>query len=601
MKGAIPTRFRLAIAGLVLAAHVALLIDGAVRDFIVVDEAGHVPSGIAHWRTGRFDAYCVNPPLPRMIATLPALALDPVLIFRKSEVSPGERPEWQLALDFPGANRRDFLLIFRLSRVAGIVWSILGAILIGRWAQDLFGDAAGLLGMALWCFEPTVMAFARLVVPDVPAAVAGLAAAYGFWNYLRFPAAPRALLVGLLLGIAELTKLTHLLLYPLWGVAWTIFRPGGGIARPKVAHAGIALLVSLLIINFGYGFRGTGRRLGEFGFFSRALSGADVPAAGSEGNRFRGQALGGVPVPLPEDYVRGIDFQCRDFEAGFPSYLAGQWRRHGWWYYYLYAAGIKVPIGTLVLVAWGLVGSIGRRCMLASGEAFLLLHGVAFFALVSSRTGFNHHFRYVLPAFPFLILVACGTARSVGSCLSARTTLVAALAAWSIGAGLGNHPHSLSYFNEVVGGPEHGDEYLVDSNIDWGQDLLYLKVWLDAHSEARPLGLAYYNLIDPRVVGIEFGLPPLGPNGIFPDDRRYQSRMGPHPGYFAISVNHLRGAEFAAPDGDGGLRITHRGDFEYFRLFQPIAEAGRSIRIFHLTPADAASARLRLGIPPLEN
>jgi hypothetical protein len=53
--------------------------------------------------------------------------------------------------------------------------------------------------------------------------------------------------------------------------------------------------------------------------------------------------------------------------------------------------------------------------------------------------------------------------------------------AWSVGSSLWYYPHSLSYFNELVGGPMGGPKHLLDSNIDWGQDLFYLKDWLDAN------------------------------------------------------------------------------------------------------------------------
>ena len=152
----------------------------------------------------------------------------------------------------------------------------------------------------------------------------------------------------------------------------------------------------------------------------------------------------------------------------------------------------------------------------------------------------------------------------------------------------------MSYFNEAVGGPEHGDAHLVDSNIDWGQDLLFLRAWLDNNPQARPLGLAYYNLINPRLVGIDFERPPRRPTGLFLDDTSYRRRMGPRPGYFAISVNHLRGAEFEAPDRDGIHWLTYRGDLEYFRHFRPIASAGHSIRIYHLTEAEIARFRRKV-------
>ena len=69
------------------------------------------------------------------------------------------------------------------------------------------------------------------------------------------------------------------------------------------------------------------------------------------GNRFAGTWLGKIPVPLPADFVQGIDTQRYDFKRGLPSYLRGQWADHGWWYYYLYALAIKEPLGTWCLAA----------------------------------------------------------------------------------------------------------------------------------------------------------------------------------------------------------------------------------------------------------
>src|SRR5439155_22186730 len=62
----------------------------------------------------------------------------------------------------------------------------------------------------------------------------------------------------------------------------------------------------------------------------------------------------------------------------------------------------------------------------------------------------------------------------------------------SIASSLAVFPHSLSYFNELAGGPENGPAHLLDANIDWGQDLLELKRWSDAHPAARPFHLAYF-------------------------------------------------------------------------------------------------------------
>src|SRR6266446_7036963 len=92
----------------------------------------------------------------------------------------------------------------------------------------------------------------------------------------------------------------------------------------------------------------------------------------------------------------------------------------------------------------------------------------------------------------------------------AGAVFVAICLCWATAGSLYYAPHSLSYFNEIAGGPDNGAEHLVDSNLDWGQDLFFLKKWYDAHPQARPFYLVYFGAMDPRCVGIEFVLPVAG-------------------------------------------------------------------------------------------
>lgn len=589
------------VLALLMIVHAALAVGIVWAHFAVVDEVGHVAAGVAHWRTGDFRAYNVNPPLGRMLATLPVLACRPRLDLAPLDSRPGMRPEWPLGIGFADADAARYVPLIRLARLAGIAWSLLGLWLVARWARELYGDAASCLAAALWCLDPTILTFASFVTPDVPAAVAGLAATYAFWRYVRAPSWELAALSGLLLGLAQLTKFTMLALYGVWPLLWLLRRGADGLRgrRPWRAHAALLVATSLLVLNAGYGFRDTLRPLGELEFVSRTLGGTP-PWGGSfedglSGNRFRGTWLGAVPVPLPADYLQGIDVQRRDFENGFPSYLAGRWRNHGWWYYYLYALAVKEPIGVLVLVAWGLVWTLARRRGVE--EWTLLVPAATFLLLVSSQTGFSHHMRYILPAYPFVVISTGKLAVIAGR--PAKVLVLVALLATAASVGRA-YPHLMSYFNEAAGGPEHGADHLLDSNMDWGQDLLALKRWLDDHPEARPLGLAYFNVLDPRIVGIAYELPPPGPNGLFRDDRRYQARFGPRPGFFAVSVAYLRGTSFDAPDGRGGRRRIARDDFAYFRRFRPVARAGYSIEIYHISKPQANAERRRLGLPPID-
>jgi hypothetical protein len=615
--------------------HAALLLDASRKNFVTVDEAGHLVAGISHWTTGTYSMYRVNPPLARMLAVIPVFLLHPNTQGIQPTPALGERAEWRCANQFALDNAPRYLDILFLARLAGIFWSCLGGWLVYRWGCELYSYRAGLLGLVLWCFDPNVLANAQMVTPDVPATVAGFAATYCFWRYLRQPSWSSALLTGLVLGIAELTKFTLLYLYALWPLLWLIQRyldrrdagptdrrdagptdrrdagptdrrdagPTGQAAISfwqQVWH-GLAMVgVSVGVINLGYEFQDTGKPLGQYVFGSRTLGG-EAPKDVSYGvlpiNRFKDHWYGAIPVPVPSEFLAGIDRQKVDFEQRLQSYLHGQWQRGGWWYYYLYGLAVKMPLGVLALVVWGLIltlighASSGRLVE----ECFVWLPVLTVLVLVSSQTGFNHHLRYVLPIFPFAFLGAGKLAHFFSRQRWKPGLLVLVLVLWSIIGTIRIHPHYLSYFNEAVGGPQHGYEHLVDSNIDWGQDLLFLKSWLDQHPEAHPLGLAYFNIIDPRVVGISFSLPPPGPGETNP----VQDQFGPRPGYYALDVNFVCGASFPAIDGQGHSHFIFLHQYEYFQHFQPIAKAGYSIFIYHITLPEANAVRQQLGLPPL--
>jgi 4-amino-4-deoxy-L-arabinose transferase-like glycosyltransferase len=602
-------KVRILVLGL-LVVHAFLLLDCVHKDFVTVDEVGHVPSGISHWQTGTFAMYRVNPPLARMIAVLPVLLTEPRMNYRHLSSAPGVRSEWPVGSDFIVDNAERYLLFFQMARLSTIAWSLLGGWLILSWTRRMYGPLGGLISLTLWCFDPNVLAHAHLVTPDIPATVSGFAASYCFWIFLRRPSWSRAFLCGLLLGVALLTKLTCLLFLGIWPLLWIISRWAmTENSRPVLTDLRQGLfivLVSVVTLNACYGFHRTCQPLESFSFVSRSLGGPPVEGGqthevGTWGNKFRGSWLGRILIPFPADYVCGIDVQRRDFEKGLRSYMRGEIHYRGWWYYYLYALGVKVPLGIGILVLWSILATV--RALRTRSRFFdcvtIWLPAIIFLVVVSSQTGFSHHMRYVIPIFPFA-LVSVGRLGIVawrGSLVSRIP--IAALIAWVIVGTLNIHPHHLSYFNEVAGGPDEGHYHLVDSNIDWGQDLLNLQEWLQNHPEAQPLGLAYFGLIDPRILDIDYSLPPEGPNGLFLDDASYSRRLGPQPGYYAVSVNFVRGYTFTVADGRGSFRRLPSSAYTYFLRFKPIAKAGYSIFIYHIDLDEANRVRRELGLPLL--
>jgi hypothetical protein len=620
------------------ALHGGLLAFSAAEHSPVISEAKHLPAGLSHLYLGRFDLFRVNPPLVRMVAALPVALMSPATAWQSYGPFPLARYDVAVAKDFLEANGPRSLGFFTVARWACIPFSILGGYVCFRWARDLYGVYAGFLALVLWCFCPYILGHAALITPDAHAAALGVAAYYLFWRWLNRAGLAETLVAGVVLGLAELAKFTLLVFYPLWILTWCSYKlPEHGLTNPRGWWREARLLVgmmllSVVVINLGYGFEGSLRPIGEYRFRSQLFGGKSRESDGSRGkaNRCADTCWASLPVPVPANYLQGIDAERRDFEQGLPSYLRGEWSKHGWWYYYLYALGVKLPLGTWCLILMAVPYSFWSRYRSTwRDELVLLLPIVAILALVSSQTGFSVHSRYVLPILPFAYVWCSKMARSI----EARHTIVAlggALAlCWSVGSSLWVYPHSLSYFNELVGGPMGGHAHLLDSNIAWGQDLYFLKRWYDGHPDARPLHLAnYYGLLDPRLTGLEFTAPPVGPTGkmetssvcqndppnvrpvsgvthnlppSLPSPDLRLDEMGPQPGWYAIDVNHLHGAKLALSDGRGGARIVARDgyDFSYFQRFQPMAMAGYSIYIYHITVDEANRVRWQLGLPEL--
>ena len=134
--------YRLLLGGL-LCLNAGLVFGISRTNYITIDEFAHVPSGMSHWITGRFDAYRVNPHLYRMIAALPVFAAKPNISFSWMQATPTERAEWTLSRRFTDANVARHFDLYRLARLPGIGWSLLAAVVIASWCERRTGSGLG--------------------------------------------------------------------------------------------------------------------------------------------------------------------------------------------------------------------------------------------------------------------------------------------------------------------------------------------------------------------------------------------------------------------------------------------------------------------------
>jgi 4-amino-4-deoxy-L-arabinose transferase-like glycosyltransferase len=603
-----PLRGQWWVIGLLVAAHAALVLLGTACDSATYCEPANLASGIVYWEYGRTDLYSVNPPLSKAIAAFPVRTFLPLDIGGIAfPLYPGVRPEFEAGDQLMRANSNLYWWMLILGRLSGLVWSLVGAWLVHRWAGQLFGPGPGVVALAVWCFEPTIITFAHLITPDLPAAVMTLAASYAFWRYLKTPAWGPALAAGGLLGAALLTKFTLVVLVPTFAVLGVVASCSLQTLRWRtgVSHLLALNLVALFVLNLGYGFEGTGAPIGQVPFVSRMLSGQPVDApAGQADNRFRATGWGHLPSPFPEHFLRGIDVQKHDFEMDEKDravYLNGEWKVGGWYHYYLYAMLVKLPVGLGLIVLLGVgwwVGNYRRFHWIDYG--CVLLVGLVLFAFVSSQKALNRHFRDVLLVLPGLI-VAGGAAASWAGNRRWRFWTVAALVGLQAGSVAAQAPHTLGYFNELAGGPQNGWRHLSGSNLDWGQDLWWLKRWLERHPDTRPLYLAWYGRPACQVPGLGVvARPPQDPGAaVIPADVEDQRRLGPWPGRYAVSILHLQSAATAVANGPGGSARGTPVPYGYLWHFEPVAFAGTSLRVYDISLEEANRVRALYGLVPL--
>ncbi|MGE3314758.1 MAG: ArnT family glycosyltransferase [Planctomycetaceae bacterium] len=580
--GIVSRKLRLFV-GAVFALQLVLGCDAARRLTVTHDEYWHLPVGLLNLKTGRFDYDNLNPPLIRMAAAAPLLlhpfAKDFAVDYQADATAYGDafvQHARQNPLATPSSGNYDGW--YTIGRFMIVLLTVATGLTLAIWARELFGDRAALLAAVLWLACPNILAHGSLVTTDLGAAAFFVFTLFAAWKHAAQPTWTRTVVWGVLLGLAQVAKYTSVLLIPLSLAVWLIRRVRNSEMPPigwkrTVSHATMVCVLCGLVWNAGYLFDGSFASLGSYTFRSQTLSRLNGVAA-----------LQHIPVPLPRQYIAGLDRQKQIMESPHPVFLDGQWNTEGFASYYPMTLLYKLSHGLQLLIVCAALFLVSPGAVSRNGrlQAAILVPAAAMI-LAASAGGMQLGIRYILPAVPFLILFAAQSAQWCDwSKFRARTAVVALLTLVAC-ASLRYHPNHITYFNELAGGPVGGRAHLLDSNLDWGQDLRGLKEWMDANGHDE-IGLAYFSTVPPSFVGarhqadigIRYHLPP--------------SRM-PQPGWYAVSVNFVMGRPHVLRDGNGKFRPADIGEFAYFGFFEPAARIGYSIDVYHITDADVARWR----------
>ncbi len=532
------------------------------------DEPIHVADGyFSLFRNDyRFDPE--HPPLVRILAALPLIGLP---IAADDQVLDATFPDtWATATVYQDAHR--FLyeqndadrLLYR-SRFVIVLLGVLLGVVVFLWTYEWLGFAPAVAALAMVAFEPNVVAHFSLVTTDAALAGFSFAASYGLWRTVRRPTPLNIAVLCLFCALAAITKFTAVLLFPaVFAVlAIAVFPLRRLEARAATRIGGLVVLTTWIAIWAVYGFRYAPGPNPEwvYHFHDNPYVAERVPAITKLVAFIDENHL------LPNVFSQGFLIGQAKAQVR-AAFLVGAISDSGFWSFFPIAIAIKTPLAFLLLAAGGIVLLVRSRTERTAMAPFLVIP-LAAFLLPTMASRINIGLRHVLVIYPFFA-VAAGLL--VKELLARRDRLGVAALAILAAAWLGEYgrayPNTLTFFNTLVGGPARGGEYLVDSNLDWGQDLKPLKAWMDAH-DVREINLAYFGLAEPRYYGIRARYL-NGTSAVIAGSAVGAPRL---PGYVAVSKTIMTGMDFDA---------AHRDYYKPLKALKPVTTIGGSIDVYYV-------------------
>ncbi len=512
----------LAAAAIALVACVILVLVGA-RQNQTFDEPAHIAAGMQWLRDGSYSYDVQHPPLARV-----ATALGPMLDGARSH---HRRTMWEEGNAILVQDNH-YMRTLRLARLGVLPFFLLLLGVVWSWARWLYDERAAVLAVLLTATMPQLLAHAALATTDLPLAAALCWALYAFARWVDEPSRRRTLLFGVAGGVALVTKFSSI---PYFAVAALLTVIAAMLAARRRPREGPALAP-----------------------YWRPALGAAIVAGLLVWAAYRFHvvlARGFIPVPAPE-FVDGIRHLAAHNDTGHPSYLFGEISRHGWWYYCLVVLGLKTPVAFLSLGAVGIALAFARARRRADWRFLAPVFGVIGVIVVAMLGSIDIGVRHILPVYPLAAIPAAGAVSILWrrrARAAALRFVLAAFVLWQAVYAARAYPAFLSDFNEIAGA--NPSRALVDSNLDWGQDLHELADTLAARNVGS-LTLFY------------FGTTPVGAFTLA--DTVRIGGAGAASGWIAASRTYLRGA--------------YAPCFTWLRAHTPVARIGSSMLLYHILP-----------------
>ncbi len=509
------------------------------------DEPAHIAAGLEWLSKGVYRYEAQHPPLARV-----AVALGPYLAGLRSDDNPDMWKEGLSILYRDGHYDRTLAL----ARLGTLPFFWLACLVVYLWGRRYLGEPGTAFAVLCFTFLPPILAHAGLATTDMALTATVSASFLASMIWLGRPSLTHSLLFGAMTGLAVLSKFSALVFLPVALTASLIWylaaeRPNLSDLLKTTKKYALpfcwALLAGLVVVWAGYRFS-----YGIVPFYSEGLLQPEVAAVVQQAPSFS------LHLPAPELY-RGIQEVLAHNARGQSDYLLGERSHSGWWYFYLVALAVKTPLPFLVLLFYAAF-SRNRR---GAGLALSFSLGILAFSSFYSRI--NIGVRHVLPVYVgFAILAGAGAAqllRYSRTSISARWIL-GGLLLWMTATSALSHPDYLAYFNAFAGGQP--ERILVDSDLDWGQDLKRLAQRLH-EAGAQDVAFNPYFAEDLEAAGFPH-VHPLDPEK-------------PSPGWNAIFLTDLKSTRFGYQGDEPELKF-------WPEQIKPTERIGKGIWLWYFPP-----------------
>jgi tetratricopeptide (TPR) repeat protein len=474
-RSRIAQTFFIVLSAALFAAFAFQLWCHATRTSVTIDEPVHILAGHRYWQCGDFGINPEHPPLLKLLAATPLISrtfLEPDWDCGSKITSQSDGE--QAGIFFLTSNGVDGIVI--PTRLAAATLSLLLAGLVYLAAWEMFGRAEALTALALFAFEPNLIAHGSLVTTDMALAATAFAAVYALFRYRKNSNVFRFVVIGLAVGLMLAAKHSAVIFVPiLFALVLAdvlIFSRKENLSlerilRPIAAYTG-CLLIGLILLWAFYGFR----------YYSIPSA---TESAVSVSSYIRGTGRPEIVESLSAKIVMVISY-IRIFPESYTfgladivatgsrnTFIFNRNYESGQWFYFPAAFAIKSSAALLLLLPFGLLlpffKSEKRREMM-----FLLAPPVLFFAVALS-SGMNIGVRHILPIYPFFIVAAAAGAIAAGRRFYFFRYVLIALFVFHAATAVRTAPNYIAFANDFWGGTDNTYNLLADSNVEWGQNL----------------------------------------------------------------------------------------------------------------------------------